>query len=73
MTTTNVNLKDQMPIIKCECGAEILLTPYLDEMSQTIEMHLLQHKTAETNHIESILLTQIINLIIKNSNPTKQD
>jgi hypothetical protein len=73
MTTTNTNQKDQMPIIRCECGAEILLIPDLSEMSQTIEMHLQQHKTAEANHIESILLTQVIDLIIQNNKPAKQD
>ncbi len=65
LTMSNITRKDQMPVIKCECGAEILLIPDLGEMSQTIEMHLLQHKTAEANHVEGILLTQIINLIVK--------
>lgn len=41
--------KERLPIIKCECGAEILLVPDLEIMSQAIEDHLEEHKKVESD------------------------
>ena len=36
------NLK--MPLIRCRCGADILLVPNVKEMSKAIEEHVEEHK-----------------------------
>jgi hypothetical protein len=33
-----------MPIIKCVCGAEILLFPDVNEMNRAVELHVDEHK-----------------------------
>jgi len=32
-----------LPIIKCSCGAEILLVPNVKKMNEAIEAHILEH------------------------------
>ncbi len=39
--------KERLPIIRCECGAEILLVPDLALMSHAIEDHIEEHKKME--------------------------
>ena len=33
----------RLPIIKCSCGAEILLVPNVKKMNEAIEAHILEH------------------------------
>ncbi len=47
--TTTANL----PTIRCECGAEILLVPDVKLMGQAIEAHLQQHSTKTGNKQEA--------------------
>lgn len=42
------SLKSRLPIIKCECGYEILLLPDLKAMDQAVQNHLLEHKNRGT-------------------------
>jgi hypothetical protein len=37
-------LKERLPIIKCECGDEILVVPDLEAMNRAIKTHVAQHK-----------------------------
>ncbi len=62
-------LKEQWPLIKCECGAEILLVPTLELMSQAIEAHVEEHKQKEPNktnaeataeRIRKLLIAQVL-------------
>ena len=58
------SLKSRLPIIKCECGYEILLLPDLKAMDQAVQNHLLKHKnrgTKDSNakRIECTLISQI--------------
>jgi hypothetical protein len=46
MGKQNKSKEPTLPIIKCECGAEILLIPDLTEMGKAISNH--AHKHAET-------------------------
>ena len=57
-------LKSRLPIIKCECGYEILFLPDLKAMDQAIQNHLLEHKNrsakdAEAKRVEGALISQI--------------
>ena len=36
-------MKPGLPVIKCSCGAEILLVPNVKEMNEAIEAHILEH------------------------------
>ena len=58
-------LKEQMPLIKCECGAEILLVPDLELMDKSIENHVEEHvkKEADKKKIEATAERIRINLI----------
>jgi hypothetical protein len=37
----------RLPLLKCECGAEILLLPDLKVMNQAIEVHVLERRKKE--------------------------
>lgn len=37
------HLKERLPTIKCECGAEILLVPDLPAMNRAIKAHAAEH------------------------------
>ena len=63
------NQNCDMPIIRCTCGAEILLIPDINEMNNAIINHIKEHKkTALTkgkegispNKIERILVAQTL-------------
>jgi hypothetical protein len=43
----NKNLKGHLPLIKCECGAEILLLPDLQAMNRAIKTHASKHSKKE--------------------------
>jgi hypothetical protein len=43
------DLKERLPVIKCECGAEILLVPDLHAMNRAIKDHVTEHKKKESN------------------------
>jgi hypothetical protein len=48
----------KMPIIKCDCGAEILVVPDLAAMDRAIKTHLAYHKGAN----ERFLVGQILDV-----------
>ncbi len=62
------NLKLRLPLISCECGAEILLLPDLGAMSRAIRTHVFEHtkrgRSVEMNSIDSdnigLLLSQCV-------------
>jgi hypothetical protein len=43
----------QLPIIKCECGAEILLIQQVDLMSKAINDHVEEHRAKVTDPIKA--------------------
>jgi hypothetical protein len=58
-----------LPIIRCACGAEILLIPDLSAMNRAIENHVAKHKKANmkgehknlsSDRIRGILVKQIL-------------
>jgi hypothetical protein len=62
------NLKLRLPLIRCKCGAEILLLPDLGAMSRAIKTHVFEHtkneRSDEMNRIDSdnigVLLSQLV-------------
>jgi hypothetical protein len=44
---SNRYLKERLPLIRCKCGAEILLVPDTRAMNQAIKIHVLEHKKKE--------------------------
>ena len=40
-------LKEGLPIISCECGAEILVVPDLQAMNRAIKTHIGEHRKKE--------------------------
>jgi hypothetical protein len=44
---SNRYLKERLPLIRCECGAEILLVPDLRAMNRAVKSHVLEHKKRE--------------------------
>ena len=43
------HLKEGLPIISCECGAEILVVPDLKAMNRAIKTHVTEHRKKERN------------------------
>ena len=42
-------LKERLPLISCECGAEILMVPDLQAMNRAIKTHVAEHRKKERN------------------------
>ena len=42
-------LEERLPLIKCECGAEILLLPDLQTMNRAIKSHVAEHSKKRKN------------------------
>lgn len=43
------SLKERLPLIKCECGTEILLLPDLVAMDRAIDAHVAEHRKKGNN------------------------
>jgi|SRR5450756_112948 len=60
----NKHLKERLPIISCECGAEILVVPDLQAMNRAIKTHVAEHRkrerTAQRNVITSSKISQLL-------------
>jgi hypothetical protein len=48
-TLADKRLKKRLPLISCECGAEILLVPDLQAMNRAIKTHVTEHRKKERN------------------------
>jgi hypothetical protein len=67
------NLKLRLSLIRCNCGAEILLLPDLGAMSRAIKTHVFEHTRRErsaemnrndSNNIDVLLSQRVIRKII---------
>jgi hypothetical protein len=54
-----------MPIVRCHCGAKILVVPDLAAMDRAIKAHMAEHKGAD----EQFLIKQILNAAGKQTLP----
>ena len=50
----------KLPVIKCECGAEILLIQQVDLMSKAINSHVEEHRTRVSDPIKADALARRI-------------
>ena len=48
------NLKERLPIINCECGAEILVVPDLQAMNRAIETHVTEHRKNQKSNAKNL-------------------
>jgi hypothetical protein len=62
-------LLHHLPVLTCECGAKILLSPDLGVMNRAIEAHVSEHRKKEKDpskaalaaaHIREILIEQLL-------------
>jgi hypothetical protein len=72
------HLKKRLPLINCECGAEILLLlPDLQAMNRAIKAHVAEHRkktrNAQRNTITSCNVSQLLSqLSLVNYHPTSR-
>ena len=57
--------KSKMPLVRCTCGAKILLVPDLAAMNRALKNHITEHKNADTQ----FLIEQIFKLASKQMLP----
>ncbi len=48
-------LKNRLPLIRCECGAEILLLPDLQAMNRAIKAHATEHQKKARNAKRNVI------------------
>ena len=64
----DTHLKEHLSLIKCECGAEILLLPDLQAMNRAIEAHVTEHRknirNAERNGITYSDISQLLSRLL---------
>jgi hypothetical protein len=56
-------LKKRLPLIRCECGAEILLVPDLRAMNRAVKTHVTEHrkgKSTQKNLGSSIKISRLL-------------
>ena len=58
------NLKKHLPLIKCECGAEILLLPDLQAMNRTIKAHVTEHRQKGRNTKRNVITSSNISQLL---------
>jgi hypothetical protein len=56
-------IKERLPIIYCDCGAEILLLPDLQAMNRAIRTHVTEHKKRSINKSNVITYSNISQLL----------
>lgn len=52
---TDIYLKERLPLIKCECGTEILVLPDLRAMNRAINTHVAKHKQMERTDKKNVV------------------
>jgi hypothetical protein len=56
-------LKGRLPLIKCECGTEILLVPDLKAMDRAIDAHVAEHRKKANNPSRAATSSRISQLL----------
>jgi hypothetical protein len=51
----DIYLKEHLPLIKCECGTEILVLPDLRAMNRAINTHVAEHKQRERTDKKNVV------------------
>jgi hypothetical protein len=55
--------KEHLPLIKCECGTEILLLPDLKAMDRAINAHVVEHRKKGNNPSRAATSSRISQLL----------
>jgi hypothetical protein len=63
---TDIYLKERLPLIKCECGTEILVLPNLRAMNRAINNHVAKHKQRERTNKKNIVSSDKICQLLSN-------
>jgi hypothetical protein len=58
------HLKERLPIINCECGAEILLLPDLQAMNRAITAHVAEHRKKRRNAKRNVITSSNISQLL---------
>lgn len=58
------DLKERLPIIRCECGAEILVVPDLHAMNRVIKTHVAEHRKNERNTKKNVITSGKISQLL---------
>jgi hypothetical protein len=63
--TSSIELcqKERLPLIKCECGTEILLLPDLKAMDRAINAHIAEHRKKGNNPSKAATSSRISQLL----------
>ena len=75
--TKDRSLKKNLPLLKCECGHEILLLPDLKTLGKVIEEHAMEHKKKysltqeETETLEDNLIAQALRMASEITNSSE--
>jgi hypothetical protein len=64
-------LKGSLPLINCECGAQILLVPDLPVMNRAINAHVANHKKNERNAMRNAKTSCNFNQMLSQSSLRK--
>jgi hypothetical protein len=64
LTEMDAHLKKGLPIISCECGAEILVVPDLKAMNQAFKTHITEHRKKERNTQKKIAASSKIDELL---------
>lgn len=62
-SNVELRLKEHLPVIKCECGTEILLLPDLTAMDRAINAHVAEHRKKGNNPSEEGTSSRISQLL----------
>ena len=58
------HLKERLPIINCECGAEILLVPDLQAMNRALKTHVSEHRKKERSSKNNVTTSSKISQLL---------
>ena len=58
------HLKERLPIINCECGAEILVVPDLQAMNRAIKTHVAEHRKKRRNTQKNLITSSKISQLL---------
>lgn len=60
----DTHLKEHLPLIECECGAEILLLPDLQAMNRAIKAHVTEHRQKGRNTKRNVITSSNISQLL---------
>jgi hypothetical protein len=59
------HLRERLPTVKCECGAEILLLPDVQAMNCSIKVHVVEHRKKRRNAQSNLTASSDISQLLR--------